>query len=354
MKKQNISLCSNIKSKYNTSKKKNNINNNYISVSLIKKKYIDEFKENINLMNISEKNKKPTILAKKINSYHNSIKKGRVYNNNILFQTINKSLIHTNLKSKYNNIYSNSFLNDKLSNNINQSIKISINYNSKNNSNRKINTSRRNKKISNIIKSDDFLAKKLIFSNHNMNSEAKEKGQKKKINNTKKDNSSKLTNISSSDKNEISKKSPIDIPKKSYDLKNENFFKKSTFLERQVTLKMTSEIYENDTQDYESKFLNYELGISDKVSTINNLDETIKKKEVIKNECEKPVEEIEKKAKEIYNSEYKYKEKKSEKKIINNNSLSHINLNNDIEEFKEGEEIQNIFTLYVNKKNENK
>ena len=50
---------------------------------------------------------------------------------------------------------------------------------------------------------------------------------------------------------------------------------------------MTSEIYENDTQDYESKFLNYELGISDKVSTINNLDETIKKKEVIKNECEK-------------------------------------------------------------------
>ena len=354
MKKQNISLCSNIKSKYNTSKKKNNINNNYISVSLIKKKYIDEFKENINLMNISEKNKKPTILAKKINSYHNSIKKGRVYNNNILFQTINKSLIHTNLKSKYNNIYSNSFLNDKLSNNINQSIKISINYNSKNNSNRKINTSRRNKKISNIIKSDVFLAKKLIFSNHNMNSEAKEKGQKKKINNTKKDNSSKLTNISSSDKNEISKKSPIDIPKKSYDLKNENFFKKSTFLERQVTLKMTSEIYENDTQDYESKFLNYELGISDKVSTINNLDETIKKKEVIKNECEKPVEEIEKKAKEIYNSEYKYKEKKSEKKIINNNSLSHINLNNDIEEFKEGEEIQNIFTLYVNKKNENK
>ena len=354
MKKQNISLCSNIKSKYNTSKKKNNINNNYISVSLIKKKYIDEIKENINLMNISEKNKKPTILAKKINSYHNSIKKGRVYNNNILFQTINKSLIHTNLKSKYNNIYSNSFLNDKLSNNINQSIKISINYNSKNNSNRKINTSRRNKKISNIIKSDDFLAKKLIFSNHNMNSEAKEKGQKKKINNTKKDNSSKLTNISSSDKNEISKKSPIDIPKKSYDLKNENFFKKSTFLERQVTLKMTSEIYENDTQDYESKFLNYELGISDKVSTINNLDETIKKKEVIKNECEKPVEEIEKKAKEIYNSEYKYKEKKSEKKIINNNSLSHINLNNDIEEFKEGEEIQNIFTLYVNKKNENK
>lgn len=350
MKKQNISLCSNIKSKYNTSKKKNNIDNNYTSVSLIKKIYIDEIKENINLMNISEKNKKPTILAKKINSYHNSIKKGKVYNNNILFQTINKSLIHTNLKSQYNNIYSNSFLNDKLSNNINQSIKISINYNSKNNSNRKINTSRRNKKISNIIKSDIFLAKKLIFSNHNMNSAAKEKGQKKKINNTKKDNSSKLTNISSSDKNEISKKSPVDIPKKSYDLKNENFLKKSTFLERQVALKMTSEIYENDTQDYESKFLNYELGISDKVSTINNLDETIKKKEAIKNECEKPVEEIEKKAKEIYNSEYKYKEKKSEKKIINNSSLNHINLNNDIEEFKEGEEIQNIFTLYINKK----
>ena len=354
MKKQNISLCSNIKNKFNTSKEKNNIDNNYISVSKIKKNYIDEIKENINLMNVSEKKNKSKIFAQKINSYHNSIKKGRIYNNNILFQTINRSLIHTNCISKYNNIYSNSFLNDKCCNNINQSIKININHNSKNNSNRKINTSRRNKKIYNIINSDIFLAKKLIFSNHNMNSEAKEKGQKKKNNNTKKDNSSKLTNISSSDKNEISKKSPIGIPKKSCDLKNENFIKKNTLLERQATLKMTSEINENDTQDYESKFLNYELGISDKVSTINNLDETIKKKEIIKNECEKPVEEIEKKAKEIYNSEYKYKGKTNENKISKKNSLFHYNLNNDTEEFKEGEEIQNIFTLYVNKKNENK
>ena len=327
-KKQNISLYANIKSKYNTSKKKKNIDSNYTSISIIKEKYKDEIKENINLMNVSEKINKSKILAKKINSYHNSIKKGRVYNNNILFQTINKSLIHTTYKSKYNNIYSNSFLNDKCSNNINQSIKFSINQNSKNNSNRKINTSRRCKKFFNIIKSDFFLAKKLIFSNHNINSETKEKGQKKKINNTKKDNSSKLTNISSSDKNEISKKSPIDIPKKSYDLKNENFLK-NTFLERQLTLKMTSEINENDAQDYESKFLNYELGVSDTVSTINNLDETIKKKEIIKNECEKPVEEIEKKAKEIYNSEYKYKGKNSKANIIKNNSSSYINLNND-------------------------
>ena len=350
MKKQNISLCSCIKHKYNTSKKKNNIENNYTSVSIIKKKYIDEIKENINLMNFSQRNK-PKILAKKINSYHNSIKKGSIYNNNILFQTINKSVIHTNCKSKYNNIFFNSILNDKCSNNINQSLKSSINHNSKNNSNKKINTCRRNKKLSYIkISSDVYLAKKLIFSNHNINSETKEKGQKKKINNTKKDNSSKLTNISSSDKNEISKKSPIDIPKKSYDLKNENFLKKNTFLERQATLKMAAEIYENDTQDYESKFLNYELGISDKVSTINNLDETIKKKEVIKNECEKTVEEIEKKAKEIYNSEYKYQGKTNENNIISNNTLSHINLNNDIEEFKEGEEIHNIFTLFDNKK----
>ena len=356
MKKQNISLCSYIKNKYNTSKKKNNIENIYTSLSIIKKKYIDEIKENINLMNFSERNK-PKILDKKINSYQNSIKKRRIYNSNILFQTINKSLIHTNCKSKYNNIYFNCFLNDKCSNNINQSLKTNINYNSKNNSNKKINTNRRNKKLSNItISSDVFLAKKLIFSNHNINSEKKEKGQKIKINklsvNTKKDNSSKLTNISSSDKNEISKKSPIDIPKKSYVLKNENFLKKNTFLERQATLKMTSEIYENDIQDYESKFLNYELGISDKVSTINYLDETIKKKEVIKNECEKPVEEIEQKAKEIYNSEYKYKYKgkSNENNIISNNSLNHINLNNDIEEFKEGEEIHNIFTLFDNKK----
>lgn len=76
---------------------------------------------------------------------------------------------------------------------------------------------------------------------------------------------------------------------------------------------MTSEIYENEMQDYESKFLNYELGISDKVSTINNLDETIKKKEAIKNECEKPVEEIEKKQKKYIILNIK---KKQAKKIL--------------------------------------
>ena len=354
MKKQNISLCSNIKRQYNTSKKKKIVDNIYTSISIIKRKYIDQIKENINSMNVSEKNNKSKLLAKKINSYRNSIKKSKIYNNNILFQTINKSMIPNDYKTKYNSIYSSSVLNDKWSNNINQSIRASINQNSKNNSNRKINKSRRNQKLLKIWKSDCFLAKKLIFSNHNIYSDKKQKTQKRKINNTRKDNSSKLTNISSSDKNEISKKSPIGIPRKSYDLINENFLKKDTFLERQEILKMTSEINENDTQDYESKFLNYELGISDKVSTINNLDETIKKKEIIKNECEKPVEEIEKKAKEIYNSENKFKGKAGEKITNNNNYLSYINLNNDTEELKEGEEIQNIFTLYVNKKNGNK
>ena len=64
----------------------------------------------------------------------------------------------------------------------------------------------------------------------------------------------------------------------------------------------------------------------------------------------KPVEEIEKKAEEIYNSENKYKGKTNENNIISNNSLSHIYLNNDTEEFKEEEEIHNIFALFDNKK----
>ena len=152
-------------------------------------------------------------------------------------------------------------------------------------------------------------------------------------------NSSKLTNISSyvtSERNNNSKIGQNKILNKNNDIN----LMKEIFL-----LKLKSVVNEKDTQEYESHFLNYELGFSDKVSTINNNylnDKIYNNKDIIGNECEKPAEEIEKIANEIYNSEYR------------NRRISYLNnldLNNNIEELKNGEGIQNILSLIVNKKN---
>jgi chloramphenicol O-acetyltransferase len=131
-----------------------------------------------------------------------------------------------------------------------------------------------------------------------------------------------------------------------------DFLNKNPILQKEIPLYLTTEVNENDnTQEFESKFLNYELGVSDKVSTIYDiLDESIKEKEIIKKECEKSVEEIEKIAKEIYNSNIKRKSKKS-KKIVNlkkNKILNNFNLNCDIDELKDGEEINDILTFTIN------
>ena len=75
-------------------------------------------------------------------------------------------------------------------------------------------------------------------------------------------------------------------------------------------INLESESNDVETKEYESKFLNYELGVSDKISTNNyNLDNNnYKNNENIKNEYEKPVEEIEKIADQILNkSNYKNK-----------------------------------------------
>lgn len=134
-----------------------------------------------------------------------------------------------------------------------------------------------------------------------------------------------------------------------------DFLSKNPILLKEFQLNLTTEVNENDnTQEFESKFLNYELGVSDKVSTIYDiLDESIKEKEIIKKECEKSIEEIEKIAKERYCSNIKKKSNKS-KKFVNlkkKNVLSNLNfnLNNDIDELKDGEEIHDILTFNINK-----
>ena len=167
------------------------------------------------------------------------------------------------------------------------------------------------------------------------------------INNDEQNND--LDNQSKLEKNINSKKTPNEGLSPSNNI---------NLIKEKLLLKFKSNLYEEETPEYESKFLNFELGFSDKVSTenINYLDDNlINNKDVTNNECEKPVEEIEKIANEIYNSEYKNKRisyinhRKDKKK--SSYISKDIGLNNDIEELKDGEEIQNVLSLNVNKRN---
>lgn len=171
--------------------------------------------------------------------------------------------------------------------------------------------------------------------------------------------SSKPTNFSSiitSEKNaRSSKKSKKDI----VDPKNKNENKRKFLFEFLINPELESN---NTTQEYESKFLNYELGIPDEFSSLNNIDkkknenkENKERNENEKIEYEKPVEEMEKIAYQIiHNSNYKYKKIS----FFNHESLNTKNrknkdniINNDINEFKDGEQIQNVLTLFVSRDN---
>ena len=119
------------------------------------------------------------------------------------------------------------------------------------------------------------------------------------------------------------------------------------------------EINEKETNEYESKFINYELGLSDKTTSSLNitLDNNKKKKDNIKKEYEKPYEELEKIANEkIMNSNHRKRKCKKKLISINNQKISrNISIyNDDIEELKNGEEIQKVFDLFVSKNNNNK
>ena len=128
--------------------------------------------------------------------------------------------------------------------------------------------------------------------------------------------------------------------------KNDNFL-----------LNYTIESNGKDTQEYESKFLNYELGESDKLSTLNYTSEYNNlKDENIKNEYEKPVEEIEEIANQILNNSNYINKRIS----LLNNRLNNLNnrmskeikiFNDDIEELKKGEGIQKVLTLCISQNN---
>jgi len=353
--------------KYDTSFKKNennDMNFNYTSISQIKKKYINKLKGCINSKNNPKKNiicnfQKTKKEFVSLNSKEKSFSINKNFNDDIS-KPKNISFIYTNNKQINNNFYrkinkSKCFYHNKISKTF-TGIGNSI-HKKTNNKNNKKSMKIRNNICNDHLKNENYI-KKSIFNTQSIASIIKGKDKSKIIQEINKNNSSKLTTISSyvtNDKNEFLSKSPVKDSNKNINLIKMKILNQNSFLLKEIPLNLTTEENENDNnQEFESKFLNYELGVSDKVSTVYDiLDESIKEKEIIKQECEKSVEEIEKIAREIYSSNIKRKSKKSKgivnlkkNKVFNN---LNFNLNSDIDELKDGEEIHDILAFNINK-----
>ena len=353
--------------KYDTSFKKNennDMNFNYTSISQIKKKYINKLKERINSKNNPKKNiicnfQKTKKEFVSLNSKEKSFSIKKNFNDDIS-KPKNINFIYTNNNQINNNFYrknnkSKCFYHNKISKTF-TGIGSSI-HKKTNNKNNKKSMKIRNNICNDNLKNENYI-KKSIFNTQSIASIIKGKDKSKIIQEINKNNSSKLTTISSyvtNDKNEFLSKSPVKDSNKNINLIKMKILNQNSFLLKEIPLNLTTEENENDNnQEFESKFLNYELGVSDKVSTVYDiLDESIKEKEIIKQECEKSVEEIEKIAREIYSSNIKRKSKKSKgivnlkkNKVFNN---LNFNLNSDIDELKDGEEIHDILAFNINK-----
>ena len=87
---------------------------------------------------------------------------------------------------------------------------------------------------------------------------------------------------------------------------NKNFLLKDEFL---LNLSSSELKEEEEEEQKESKFLNYELGNSDKLSSTkySNCEDNIRNTDIIQKEYEKPIEEIEKIANDLYNLNFKDK-----------------------------------------------
>lgn len=306
-----------IQNYYTNSKNKNiicNKNKKFNSISITKNLFI--------LDNDKNNNKNGTKINNKNNNNPFSEK---IKTNKIIFKNILKNKIHKKIISKFDL--------EKSNNNYIDNHNITYNRNNNNNNYNKLNTENDLSKILKITEKIESLYKKEKNNNCISN--------QVKIN-VNMSNSLKLTNISSHASNLNSKK-------KSAHLLNKNFEDIKKF-KKKFLLRLKIDSKETETQEYESQFLNYDLGLSDKITSSKNnyKEENIffcsKEKNV--NEYEKPVEEIEKLANEIYNSQYKLK-KKSYIFALKQN----FDINNNTEELKEGEEIKPILSLIVNKKN---
>ena len=306
-------------------------NNN--KLKYIRDKNISLFKNSKNLFgkDISHKkknyNNSKSILRMKNNN--KNIRNIYISKKNIILNNFQKSKIN-NSNNKYNanfsekkkiNIYNNKFqiLNKGFSfNYIHHQKKTDLEKFYKKYNNKKNNNNSYHIKIKNDLR------KKIIIKKL-------EKKERSRNYNLKKD----LFNIRSFIAAKKGKRDPKKIHNQNNDI---NAIKKNILLKYQTISKA------NEFKENESKFLNYELANSDSLSTLtnflNNNNINFNNQEIIENES--PIEEIERKANEIYNSGFK------KKNISYIRFLSKdLDLNNEIEELKDGEEIQNILTLSI-------
>ena len=277
----------------------NNLGKKYIYSKIEKNKnnrnYDDQLKININKINeIFEKKSK---IIKKQNRNKNELN-----NNNTLEANKNK----------------------KMNMNNNTNTKNSISYNLKNKeqqNNNNINNNNNNIQLTKSI-NNNISNKPTVFSSYKT---SEKKG--KSIIVSDKDTLNKINN----DKNSI----------------------KKFFLKENMILNLGSEFNEIETQEFESKFLNYELGVSDKSNLNYNLDSNNHRQNIqnINNEYEKSIEEIEKLAEQILNkSNYKDKNAYFNDILINYKKSKEFSIASDIEELKDGEKIQNVY-VYISQKN---
>ena len=373
----------------NNSLKKNNKKKNYIS---IKKGYSSNNNENVKVFRNLSKNK----VIKNISNSKNKIKglnsnvslndseacitnKKTIFQNNKINEFVKKNLLPKNFKNKVNN-YSHSFIHRNNNNyliinerknetenekqNIFSTIKNINNLNQKDKlqSSKNLNNFQKQKILKVNNKINDHKIKKVYTNNNTISFPKISKNNEDYVKLSKsikliknKNISSKPTIFSSystSEKNVISTLVSNEATK-------ENKFNKNNINELpfkdNFILNYTIESNGKDTQEYESKFLNYELGVSDKISTLNyTLDNNNQNNENTKNEYEKTVEEIERIANQIINNS-NYKNKKISH--FNNNRISKDITtldNDDIEELKQGECIQKVLNLYISHNNNKK
>ena len=299
---------------------------------------------------LNETKKNEFLKIKNLNKIEKE-KKDKRQNISLTFTTF-KSIFIKNLSNKKIDKNKNKY---NLNNKKKYTNKIKANYNSlnltKENFNNLINCQNLTKMSSKNGKK--FSKKKKLNSEINLSIKIKRKNKKdlligKKEKNKKyisnnitinMNNSSKLTNISSygTSENNIKSKKILNEDKNKNDI---------NIIKAKIYQKLDSVLKENEVQEYESKFLNYELGFSDKESSTKNynIEKAIYKnnKEIFPNEQEKLIDEIEKIANELYNSEKTYKQKS----YIEN--LYKGELNKNIDELKNGEKIKTIFSFEIN------
>ena len=316
-----------------TKKMSLNLNNEFFSNEIKKKKNTSTFKEVIN--KISKNLISNSHISCKINYNSNIYKKdGTFYLNNKKSNTIEvrrndqnlninkssksftRSIFDCYKKTNNNNINNKTFLFAKkyIKLNINNKInsqkkcrkcelinKISLNKNNVNKMKIKIS---KNNKYKLFQKDLANLPINLISERENLNKKKLDKS-KSLIQKCNKKKSSKTSyrNLDRPEQNNISSNKAL----KNNKIKNKKSKKQNAVFEKFF---LTFKSKKEDAKELESKFLNYELGLSDEKSSLSyNLDNT-NNKNIIDNsnfEFEKPIEEIEKLAnKKLNDSNYKW------------------------------------------------